>query len=89
MKLSVRLRDEEEKALRGLRRRKVNVSALVRRALLAANDEVAAEPRSDRDIIREIIRRSPSPPRSELPARPRLDDRKGVSEFISGRLRRR
>ena len=88
MKLSVRLGDKEQKALRGLRRRRVNVSALVRRALLTANDESSAGPRSDREIIQEIIRRYPSPPRDELPPRPPLDSRKAVSEFIRKRLRR-
>jgi hypothetical protein len=88
MKLSVRLGEKEQKALRGLRRRKVNVSALVRKALVTADQETERKPRSDREVLEDIIRRYPSPPPDDLPKRPRLDDRKAVSEFIRQRLRR-
>lgn len=87
MLLNVRLTSEEERAVRGLRRAKVNVSELVRRALreAAASEK---KPKVKRSVlVQEIIAAIPGPSRKTK--RPRLDDRHAVAAFIRTRLSRR
>jgi hypothetical protein len=84
MLLNVRLTREDEQVVKGLRRAKVNVSELVRRALrqAAASAPVAGVKRSA--VLKQIIDAFPGP---DLPsARPALDDRRAVADFIAQRL---
>jgi len=85
--LNVRLTSEEERAVRGLRRAKVNVSELVRRALreAAAGEKRSKVKRSV--VVEEIIAATPGP--ADRTRRPRLDDRRAVAAFIRTRLKRR
>jgi hypothetical protein len=87
MLLNVRLTSEEERAVRGLRRAKVNVSELVRRALrdAAAGQKTLKTKRSV--LVEEIINEVPVPTRKSR--RPKLDDRRAVAAFIRTRLSRR
>src|SRR3954470_8217696 len=87
VKLSVRLTAEEEQIVRGLKRRRVNVSALVRRSL----HEAAKAPKVERsavDILDDILRKYPTPTGTKKPSRPPLDDRRAIQAFIRRRLKR-
>jgi hypothetical protein len=88
MKLSVRLGEREEKALRGLKRRRVNVSALVRRALVSANAESETESKKPSDIIRETLSKFPERPSGSVD-RPPLSDRRAVQAYLQRQVRRR
>jgi hypothetical protein len=86
MLLNVRLTLEEERAVRGLRRAKVNVSELVRRALreAAAREKHVELKRSL--LVQEVIDANPGPkPRGKRPA---LDDRRALSAFIQAKLKK-
>jgi len=87
MLLNVRLREEEARAVRGLRRAKVNVSELVRRALreAAASDKQGKALRST--LVNEVLAAFPGP--HGRVNRPPLDDRRAVSDFIARKLARR
>lgn len=87
MLLNVRLTKEEERAVRGLRRAKVNVSELVRRALreAAVGEKTPKVKRSV--LVEEIIAATPGP--AGKTKRPRVDDRHAVAAFIRTRLSRR
>ncbi len=87
MLLNVRLGPEEERAVRGLRRAKVNVSALVRAALRSAAGGSAGARRSPGAIVREVLDELPAPARPSR--RPRLDDREAVAAFLREKLRHR
>jgi hypothetical protein len=87
MLLNVRLGEKEERAVRGLRRAKVNVSALVRRALVTAAQEHEAQDRSPVEILDRILAEIPGP--TTKLKRPRLDDRRAMSAYIRKRLERR
>lgn len=85
--LNVRLGPEEERVVKGLRRAKVNVSALVRKAIRDA------APRGRRslalgDAIEQLIEEFPRP-RGAPPRRPPLDDRRAMSEYIRQRIARK
>lgn len=87
MLLNVRLGPEEQKIVRGLRRRKINVSALVRRGLAKAAADLLEEPRrSPAEEIEAIVREIPAKVRR---GRPPLDDRRKVRAFIQKKLRRK
>lgn len=84
MLLNVRLTSEEERAVRGLRRAKVNVSELVRRALreAAAREKKVKLKRSA--VVVEIIESIPvAKARTKRPA---LDDRRAIAAFVHGKL---
>lgn len=87
MLLNVRLTREEERAVRGLRRAKVNVSELVRRALreAAAGEKKVRVKRSV--LVEEIIAATPGS--AARARRPPLDERHAVAAFIRTRLSRR
>lgn len=87
--LNVRLTSEEERAVRGLRRAKVNVSELVRRALreAAAGEKHLKVKRSV--LVQEIIATVPGPAQKTKTKRPPLDDRHAVAAFIRTRISRR
>ena len=87
MLLNVRLTKEEERAVRGLRRARVNVSELVRRALreAAGGEKRGAVKRSL--LVEEIIAATPGP--ASRGKRPKLDDRVAVAAFIRTRLSRK
>jgi hypothetical protein len=87
MLLNVRLREEEASAVRGLRRAKVNVSELVRRALrdAAAGQRRVKAPRST--LVAEVLAAHPGP--RDKAKRPPLDDRRAVSDFITRKLARK
>lgn len=87
MLLNVRLTSEEERAVRGLRRAKVNVSELVRRALRDAASGQKPLKTKRSVLVEEIIAAVPAPARRTK--RPKLDDRRAVSAFIRTRLTRR
>ena len=87
MLLNVRLTSEEERAVRGLRRAKVNVSELVRRALREAAAGEKAQKVKRSVLVEEIIAASPGP--AGKTKRPPLDDRHAVAAFIRIRLTRR
>ena len=87
MLLNVRLTSEEERAVRGLRRAKVNVSELVRRALREAASEHKAPGTKRSVLVKQIIASVPGPARKTK--RPPLDDRHAVAAFIRSRLTRR
>jgi hypothetical protein len=90
MLLNVRLTSEEERAVRGLRRARVNVSELVRRALREAAAEYKG-PKTKRSVlVKEIIASVPGPARNAgKRKRPPLDDRHAVAAFIRARVSRR
>ncbi len=86
MLLNVRLSGEDERVVRGLRRAKVNVSELVRRALReAAAREHRVQP-SRSVLVKEIIDAIPGPVGKTK--RPPLDDRRAVAAFIARKLNR-
>jgi hypothetical protein len=86
MLLNVRLGPEEIRAVKGLRRAKVNVSALVRRAIRDAAPK-GGRRASLGDAIDEILHAHPTVSRSK-PDRPPLDDRRAMSRYIRAQLRR-
>lgn len=83
--LNVRLGAEEEKIVRGLRRARVNVSELVRRAIR----ENAPRAKGDDPVadILDIIRAHPDDGPGER--RPALDDRRAMSSAIRRHLRKK
>jgi hypothetical protein len=84
MLLNVRLTPVEERAVRGLRRAKVNVSELVRRALREAALKSAAPSRSRASVVREVVAALPGP--APTARRPPLDDRRALASFIRSGL---
>jgi hypothetical protein len=89
MLLNVRLGAEEVKAVRGLRRAKVNVSALVRKALRdAAQEQGKGDPKSPVAVWREILRELPTPEGAAF-TRPPLTDRRALQSYLRQKLRRR
>ncbi|MFT3712763.1 MAG: hypothetical protein QM817_34360 [Archangium sp.] len=85
MLLNVRLGAEEEKIVRGLRRARVNVSELVRRAI--RENAPRSKGTEDRvSLIEEIIRAHPDEGPHER--RPALDDRRAMSNAIRQQLRK-
>ena len=84
--LNVRLTSEEERAVRGLRRAKVNVSELVRRALREAAAKGKKVKLRRSLLVQEIIDANPGP--GAKTKRPALDDRRALSAFIQAKLRR-
>jgi hypothetical protein len=84
MLLNVRLKKEEIRAVKGLRRAKVNVSALVRRALREAAPRGKVASPSRAALVGEVLAAFPSS--REAVKRPRLDDRRAVSVFIARKL---
>lgn len=87
MVLNVRLTPEEVRAVRGLRRAKVNVSELVRSALRQAASRSKGAPRSPSAVVRELIAAFPGPP--SRAGQPALDDARGLTTFITRKLVRR
>lgn len=85
MVLNVRLSTEEERVVRGLRRAKVNVSDLVRRALREAGKNAKQKPPSV--AVKELIAAYPGP--SVREGQPALDDRLALKAFIAGKLARK
>jgi len=90
MMLNVRLSRAEEQIVRGLRKRRVNVSALVRKGLASA----AASMLEDRSVsavaeLEAILRDVPVARPRRASRRPPLDDRLKVRAFIREKLRRR
>lgn len=85
--LNVRLGPAEEKIVRGLRRRKVNVSALVRRGLHAASGSAGANTSALAELD-AILRQFPVA-RGRDDKRPPLNDRRKMREFFRKKLRRR
>jgi hypothetical protein len=87
MMLTVRLNEEDQRVVLGLRRAKVNVSALVRRALheAASKGKAVKTPRSA--IVAEVIAAYPGPARKE--PRPPLDDRRALSAYIGRQIAKR
>ncbi len=85
MLLNVRLTKEEERVVRGLRRAKVNVSELVRRALREAERRGGLPRPRPSKVVDELLAAHPGP---AVSGRPRLDDRRAVSRFIRRRLAR-
>lgn len=86
MLLNVRLTEVEARAVRGLRRAKVNVSELVRRALREAATKEKGVKVKRSAVLREIIEAFPGP--TGATRRPALDDRRALSRFIQKRLTR-
>lgn len=86
MVLNVRLGPEEDRLVKGLRRARVNVSALVRRAIREAARTTPTH--SPRAIVEEIILALPVPD-GVRPHRPPLDDRKALKAYLRKRIRRR
>ena len=84
MVLNVRLTPEEVRAVRGLRRAKVNVSELVRSALRQAARESKVAPRSPSAVVRELIIAFPGPP--SRAGQPALDDARALRAFITRKL---
>ena len=86
MLLNVRLGPEEERVVKGLRRAKVNVSALVRKAIRDSAPK-AGRKKSLGEVFDGILEEIPvdeaAPSR-----RPPLDDRHAMSKYIENRLRR-
>lgn len=82
--LNVRLTKEDEQVVKGLRRAKVNVSELVRRALRQAAASAPSPQVKRSAVLKQIIAAFPVPTHSL--DRPRLDDRRAVAEFIAQRL---
>lgn len=91
MLLNVRLGEEEERIVRGLRRRKVNVSALVRRELVAAGTALLQgnKKATSRAAIEEILRKLPVSAADRPSPRPRLDDRAALRRHLRKKLARR
>jgi hypothetical protein len=88
MLLNVRLGPEEEKVVKGLRRAKVNVSALVRKAIREAAPK-KGKSANRVAVLEQIIAANPMPPRTDTLERPRLDDRHAMSRYIREQIRRR
>jgi hypothetical protein len=86
MLLNVRLTSEEERAVRGLRRAKVNVSELVRRALREAAAKEKSVKLKRSLLVQEVIAAIPGP--ATKAKRPALDDRRALSDFIKAKLRK-
>ncbi|MEW5738964.1 MAG: hypothetical protein AB1938_08550 [Myxococcota bacterium] len=86
MTLNIRLGPEEERLVKGLRKARVNVSELVRRALRDAADRQSRTPADARALMQEIIEDFPSPRRGKR-RRPPVNDRKAVREWIRKRLK--
>jgi hypothetical protein len=84
MLLNVRLTKEEDRIVKGLRRAKVNVSELVRRALRQAAASKSKVKRSA--VLEEIIDTYPGP--GAPSSRPALDDRRALSAFIANKVSR-
>jgi hypothetical protein len=86
MLLNVRLGPQEVRIVRGLKRRKINVSALVRRGLMSAGAALLAnDPQQETELIEKVIRDIPAPPRKG----PRLDDRRAVQAHLRKKLKKR
>ena len=85
--LNVRLTSEEERAVRGLRRAKVNVSELVRRALREAASKEKKVKLKRSAVVQEIIDSIPTA--KTKTKRPALDDRRAIAAFIQARLARK
>ena len=86
MLLNVRLGPEEERLVKGLRRAKINVSALVRKAIREAAGEL--KPRSRVEVLKEILSRIPAPEQASR-GRPPLDDRLALKAYLRERIKRR
>lgn len=87
MLLNVRLTEVEARAVRGLRRAKVNVSELVRRALREAAAKEKDVKVKHSVVLGEIIEAFPGPSGATT-RRPPLDDRRALSKFIQKKLTR-
>jgi hypothetical protein len=87
MLLNVRLGPEEERVVKGLRRAKVNVSALVRKAIRDAEPQARAAA-SPSAVLAGILR-DIGPPTEKLEKRPRMDDRLAMSRYIRNRIAKR
>lgn len=85
--LNVRLGPEEEKVVKGLRRAKVNVSALVRKAIRDAAPR-ASRKRPLGEAFAELIAQYPDEG-APRPSRPSLDDRHAMSAYIRKQIARR
>lgn len=88
MLLNVRLTPEDEKLVRNLRRAKVNVSALVRRAIREEAARARPVRRKRSESVKEALRLFPPPPGFQ-PVHPDLADRKAVTDFVRSRLTRK
>lgn len=86
MLLTVRLNAEEEKLVKGMRRRKQNVSELVRRAIRAEARKTST--RSRRESLQRVFERFPDPAGSHRSDTPRSDDPRGMRAFIVNHLTR-
>jgi hypothetical protein len=87
MLLNVRLGPEEERVVKGLRRAKVNVSALVRKAIREAAPKEGRK-QSLGDAMDQIIAQYPSDD-SPREKRPPLDDRRAMAAYIRQRIARK
>lgn len=87
MVLNVRLSTEEERVVRGLRRAKVNVSDLVRRALREAGKTATKKSPAPSVAVKELIAAYPGP--AVRKGQPALDDRHAVKAFITRKLTRK
>ena len=83
---NVRLTKEDERVVKGLRRAKVNVSELVRRALRQAANSTPRPGVKRSAVLQEII--SAFPGTDVFRARPVLNDRRAVAAFTSKKLGR-
>ncbi|MGV3619817.1 MAG: hypothetical protein ACO1OB_03310 [Archangium sp.] len=81
MLLNVRLTEDEEKIVRNLRRAKVNVSALVRRAIRQEGARAEPKNRKRSESLNEALQKFPTPG-GFRPAHPDLSDRKALADFM-------
>ena len=84
MLLNVRLGPEEERFVQSLRRSKVNVSALVRKAIREAARATRSIP--PEVVLMSILSEHPVR-RASKSTRPPLDDRRAIKGYLRKRLR--
>lgn len=87
MLLNVRLGPEEERVVKGLRRAKVNVSALVRKAIREAAPR-GGRRQSLADAVELLIAQYPGDDAPRV-RRPPLDDRHAMSRHIRQQIARK
>ncbi len=88
MLLNVRIGKEEEEIVKGLRRAKVNISALLRRAIREAAPAAQKE-RSRADIVREVLTRNPFTKSERVLPKIDLSSRKTMRAVIVKRLNKK